>query len=173
MKIWAFLVGVSMVVHLCAADLKGYFMTHVGESGRQSIVEFFERDGKYYAYGFANVDGSGPKKDINNQNPELRDRVDKGTVFIYDLVPSGKDHYKGGTVYNYDSGKEYYIKISLEDGGKTLKLRASVDSAGFVGETKVWKRLTTDEEAKYFPEKPDFSVVEQSLKELKERQKDK
>lgn len=152
-----------------AAELKGDFITHVGDSGRQSIVEFFERDGKYYAYGYANVDGSGPKPDTVNPNPKLRSRVDKGTVFVYGLQKSG-DSYKNGLVYNYDDGKEYYLKAHFVD-DNTLEMRASVDSFGMAGKTIIWKRLTKEQVEKYKPEKPDFSVVEESLKTLFEMQK--
>nr|QGT50518.1 hypothetical protein Helico5904_1900 [uncultured Helicobacter sp.] len=147
-----------------AQDLVGYYMTHKGESGRQAIVEFFKKDNKYYAYGFANLDGAPPKKDIHNENPALRDRIDKTTVFIFDLVRDGSSNtYKDGRVYNFDTGKIYYAKITLKDNG--LELRGSVDKMGLVGETKVWRRLSDEEIKHWLPEKPDFAPVEASIKD--------
>lgn len=106
MRIFQLVAACGMCVGLFGADLEGYYMTHKGESGRQSIVEFFQKDGKYYCYGFANVDGSAPKKDVNNENPALRERFDKGSVFVYNLVRDGKsDVFKNGKVYNFDAGK--------------------------------------------------------------------
>lgn len=156
---------------LCAslafgAELEGYYMTHKGEKGQQSIVEFFKKDGKYYAYGFANVDGSGPKKDVNNENPALRNRYDKGSVFVYNLVRDGSsDVFKDGRVYNFDAGKTYYAKVTLK--GDTLELRGSIDKSGLMGETKIWKRLSDSEVKPYLSQKPDFSVVEKSLNDIK------
>ncbi|WP_233712823.1 MULTISPECIES: DUF2147 domain-containing protein [unclassified Helicobacter] len=152
-------------VALGADELKGYYLTHVGDSGRQSVVEFFERGGKYYAYGFANVDGSGPKKDSINPNPALRERVDKGSVFVYGLKEAGKGEFKGGEVYNYDNGKTYNLKITKEKDGKLI-LRASIDKAGIMGQTLTWTPLTQEQIEKYEGEKPPFSVVEESFETL-------
>ncbi|MCX2717860.1 DUF2147 domain-containing protein [Helicobacter sp. MIT 21-1697] len=156
----------SLCVAVQGAQLEGYYMTHKGEKGQQGIVEFFKKGNKYYAYGFANVDGAPPKKDIHNENPALRNRLDKGSVFIYNLVRDGKsDVFKNGKVYNFDAGKEYYAKVTLK--GDTLELRGSIDKSGFVGETKIWKRLNDEEAKPYLSQKPDFSVVERSLKDIK------
>ncbi|MGI0406773.1 DUF2147 domain-containing protein [Helicobacter himalayensis] len=142
--------------------LSGFYKTHIGKSGRQSIVEFFQKDGKYYAYGFANVDGTPPAKDIHNKNPNLRERYDNVTIFVYGLE-GDSDTYKNGKVYNYDSGEIYYAKITLE--GKNLTLRASVDSAGVLGETKIWSRLSDEELKPYLSKKPPMQEVLKSLKD--------
>lgn len=155
--------GISGVLALFAEGLNGYYITHIGDSGRQSIVEFFEKNGKFYAYGFANVDGSGPKKDINNQNPALRERFDKGAVFVYGLKQTKADVFSGGEVYNYDDGKTYSLKITKEKNGN-LTLRASIDKMGMMGKTLEWIPLTQEQINHYLPEKPDFNVVLESLK---------
>lgn len=153
------------VVYALSADLEGYYMTHKGQKGQQSIVEFFKKGDKYYAYGFANVDGSPPKKDANNPNPALRERFDKGSVFVYNLVRDGEsDVFKDGKVYNFDAGKEFYAKITLK--GDILELRGSIDKPGLVGETKIWRRLSDEELKPYLSQKPPFSVVENSLKDI-------
>lgn len=164
------MLGLIIMCGICAgvfgADLEGYYMTHKGEKGQQSIVEFFKKDGKYYAYGFANVDGSAPKKDIHNKNSALRNRLDKGSVFIYNLVRDGSsDVFKNGRVYDFDSGKEYYAKATLK--GDTLEFRGSIDKSGLMGETKIWKKLSDKEVQPYLSQKPDFSVVEASLNDIK------
>lgn len=156
----------------CSLGVKSkHYKTHIGKSGRQSIVEFFTKGSqaktKIYAYGYANVDGSGPKKDIKNPNPKLRERVDKGAVFVYGLskVDNDKCVYEGGEVYNYDDGKTYHLKITIESNGN-LTLRASLDKNGWLGETLVWTPLSESDIAKYEGEKPDFSVVETSYNAL-------
>ena len=81
-------------------------------------------------------------------------------------IREGKsDVFKNGKVYNFDSGKEYYAKVTLK--GNTLELRGSIDKSGFMGETKVWKKLSDEEVKPYLSQKPDFSVVEKSLKDIK------
>lgn len=147
-----------------------HYKTHIGKSGRQSIVEFFTKSNgsktKIYAYGYANVDGSGPKKDIKNPNPKLRERVDKGAVFVYGLSKSASECvYEGGEVYNYDDGKTYYLKITIESNGN-LSLRASLDKKGWLGESLTWTPLSPQDIAKYEGEKPDFAVVEESYSSL-------
>ncbi len=148
-----------------------YYKTHIGKSGRQSIVEFFTKTNgnntKIYAYGYANVDGSGPKKDIKNPNPKLKERVDKGAVFVYGLSKTNDEKciYEGGEVYNYDDGKTYNLKITIESNGN-LTLRASIDKNGWLGETLTWTPLSQAEIIKYEGEKPDFKVVEDSYADL-------
>lgn len=165
MKIKIFQILALAIICAYGAELEGYYMTHKGESGQQSIVEFFKHNGKYYAYGFANVDGSAPKKDINNPNPALKNRYDRGSVFVYNLVRDGKsDVFKNGEVYNFDAGKTYYAKITLK--GDTLELRGSIDKSGIVGETKIWKKLSKEEVMPFLDKKPPFSEVLESLKTL-------
>lgn len=163
---FALLAGAS--VSAGASDssvLNGYYMTHIGDSGRQSIVEFFTKNGKFYAYGFANVDGSGPKKDSKNPDPKLRERYDKGAVFVYGLKSDGKGGFSGGEVYNYDDGKTYHLKITKDSSGK-LTLRASIDKLGMMGQTLTWTPLTQEQIAKYEGEKPEPKVVEDSYQAL-------
>lgn len=154
----AFVLGYS-------AELEGYYMTHKGQKGQQSIVKFFKKGEKYYCYGFANVDGSAPKKDVHNPNIALRERYDRGAVFVYNLKREGSsDIFSNGKVYNFDSGEIYYAKITLK--GDSLELRGSIDSKGIIGETKIWRKLDKAEVAPYLSQEPDFSIVESSLKDL-------
>lgn len=143
-----------------AENLAGFYKTHIGSDGRQSIVEFFSHNGKYYAYGFANVDGSAAKKDSNNKNPKLRERYDRGTIFVYGLEGEGSE-YRGGRVYNFRTGEVYHAKVRVQ--GDTLILRGSVDSAGIVGVSKTWIRLSEQEVRPYLHLKPPMAEVLQSL----------
>ena len=49
-------------------------------------------------------------------------------------------HWKDGTVYDPESGKTYYSKLSLENTNK-LKLRGSIDPMGWIGKTTYWERV--------------------------------
>ncbi|WP_276897383.1 hypothetical protein [Helicobacter japonicus] len=46
-------------------------------------------------------------------------------------------------------------------------MRGSIDKSGIMGETKIWKKLSDEEVKPYLSQKPDFSVVEKSLKDIK------
>lgn len=162
--------GITLVVYMAcmfgwsygAEGLAGFYKTHVGSDGRQAIVEFFYKDGKYYAYGFANVDGSPPKKDSNNKNPALRDRYDRGTIFVYGLEGEG-EKYGGGKVYDFHNGEIYYAKVRLN--GDTLTLHGSVDKSGMIGVDKVWTRLSNEEVRPYLHLKPSMQDVLKTLKD--------
>lgn len=166
MRVLKILLATTLLqISVFSAELEGYYMTHKGEKGQQSIVEFFKQDGKYYAYGFANVDGSLPKKDSNNENKALRNRYDRGSVFVYNLTRDGNtDTFINGKVYNFDSGKIYFAKITLKD--DILELKGSIDSLGMLSETKIWKKLSDSEVAPYLSKKPSFAEVQNSLKDI-------
>ncbi|WP_394952602.1 DUF2147 domain-containing protein [uncultured Helicobacter sp.] len=158
------ILGVVSLVHWSygAQELAGFYKTHIGSDGRQSIVEFFSHNGKYYAYGFANVDGSSARKDSNNKNPKLRERYDRGTIFVYGLERKGHE-YRGGRVYHFRTGEVYYAKARLE--GDKLILRGSVDSMGIMGKDKIWTHLMEEEVRPYLHLKPPRDEVLQSLKD--------
>ena len=49
-------------------------------------------------------------------------------------------YWKDGSVYDPETGKTYYSKLSLENANK-LKLRGSVDPMGWIGKTTYWDRV--------------------------------
>ncbi|PAF43707.1 DUF2147 domain-containing protein [Helicobacter sp. 11S03491-1] len=151
-----FIVLFCFIGFVGANDISGFYLTHGGKDKTQAIVEFFKYNNKYYAYGFANIDGSQPRKDIHNPNINLRNRLDKGVVFVFDLVKNG-DNYKNGKIYNFDNGKTYYLKITPEN--NELQLRASIDKTGFMGENLIWKKLSENEVKKYLPQKPPLEEI--------------
>lgn len=73
-----------------------------------------------------------PIKDVNG-NPILN------MVNLKDFL-FADGHWKDGTVYDPESGKTYYSKLSL-DNTNTLKLRGSIDPMGWIGKTTYWERV--------------------------------
>ncbi|PAF53519.1 hypothetical protein BKH42_05585 [Helicobacter sp. 13S00482-2] len=132
---------------------------------KSAYVEFFEFNGKYYAYGIENTDHSPPKKDSKNPNPYLRNRSDKGVVFLYGLVHTSADNYKYGKAYNFYDGRTYHIKIHQRKNGD-LDFRSSIDSTGYIGKTFLWKKLTQDEIEKAGIKRPNFHEVLNTISEL-------
>ena len=51
-------------------------------------------------------------------------------------------HWIDGTVYDPESGKTYYSKLSLVNTNK-LRLRGSIDPMGWIGKTSYWERVKT------------------------------
>ena len=45
---------------------------------------------------------------------------------------------KGGTIYEPESGKTYYAKISYNEADNTITLRGSLDRRGWVGRSQTW-----------------------------------
>ncbi|WP_120945978.1 MULTISPECIES: DUF2147 domain-containing protein [Helicobacter] len=158
--IWGFLCGV-----LGASTLEGVYETQSFLYMKSSYVEFFKYKGKYYAYGIANVDGSKARQDIYNKDPALRQRSDKGVVFLYDLTCVDKDIYKNGRAYNFYDGRTYYVQVRQKKNGD-LKFLPSFDRRGFFGKTFIWKKLDNAYLQAHGITKPDFSRVLETLKEI-------
>jgi uncharacterized protein (DUF2147 family) len=86
---------------------------------KTSKLEIYKEDGKYFGkllYGslMVNEDGSN-KKDVNNPNPELRDRDIIGSTYVFDLE-FDKDEWNNGKVYDSNSGKMYACYVKIIDG---------------------------------------------------------
>jgi uncharacterized protein (DUF2147 family) len=61
----------------------------------------------------------------------------KGLVIVKDMkVEDGM--LKGGTIYEPESGKTYYAKISYNEADNTITLRGSLDKRGWVGRSQTW-----------------------------------
>ncbi|WP_104707825.1 DUF2147 domain-containing protein [Helicobacter ailurogastricus] len=163
MKCLFFVVSVSLP--LLAENLDGIYKTQAFLYMKSSYVEFFKYGDHYYAYGIANTDGSPAGKDIYNKDPALRERSDKGVVFLYGLTRVCGNTYKNGKAYNFYDGRTYYVQIHQDKNGD-LKFLPSLDRRGFFGKTFIWKRIDEAYLKKRGIKKPDFSGVLQTLKQL-------
>ena len=61
----------------------------------------------------------------------------KGLVIVKDMKAED-GMLKGGTIYEPDSGKTYYAKISYNEADNTITLRGSLDRRGWVGRSQTW-----------------------------------
>ncbi|RDU69594.1 DUF2147 domain-containing protein [Helicobacter cholecystus] len=139
-------------------EICGYYILEKNDTGNQTIVEIFQKDNQYYAYGFANTDGS-VSYDENNPNEKLRGRPLRGVVFLWGLTKEG-DEYDGGKIYNYANGKTYSASAKLE--GDTLKVRATVWT---FGKTLIWKKLSDEQVEQYLGKKPNLQEVINTIPE--------
>ena len=78
------------------------------------------------------------RKDENNPDPQLRDRLLKGVVILNDFTNAGENLWKGGTIYDPDNGKTYDCKITVLDENK-IEVRGYVGVSLF-GRTEIWER---------------------------------
>jgi uncharacterized protein (DUF2147 family) len=85
-----------------------------------------------------NEDGE-PKRDINNPDPEKRDRKVKGLYILkgFDYDPDEQE-WEDGTIYDPDNGKTYDCYLALESEDK-LKVRGYV-GVSMLGRTQYWHR---------------------------------
>lgn len=108
-------------------------------------IEVYKKDGKYFGniiwiQDNKNDDGSAPKLDINNPDPEKRQRPIVGTQILRNLEwDSSEDEWNEGTIYDPKSGNTYDVFARLED-SETLHLKGYI---GFtlIGRSTLWMRV--------------------------------
>lgn len=89
--------------------------------------------------------GKNPRNDIYNPNPALKGRFLKDVVFLWGFTfDTRKKRYEGGKVYDPDTGKTYDASMTLEEGGKVLRLRGFVGTP-LLGRTARFERVRREE----------------------------
>jgi uncharacterized protein (DUF2147 family) len=95
--------------------------------------------------------GETPSLDVNNPNPALRDRSLSGIIFLWGFsYQPKKNRWEDGNVYDPDTGKTYSAKLSLEKGGKILKMRGFIGISLF-GRTAKFERVKDEDFPEDFP----------------------
>jgi uncharacterized protein (DUF2147 family) len=77
-------------------------------------------------------------KDELNPDPALRDRLLLGLTIMDSFTSAGEGKWKGGRIYDPNSGKTYKCKLNLVD-PNTLELRGYI-GISLLGRTETWKR---------------------------------
>ncbi len=123
------LVFSSMFVSAQIDKIVGEWYTVDDETGAvKALVNIYQGDnGLYY--------GQIIKAFKNGvENP---DSPNKGLVIVKDM--EGKDGMlMNGTIYEPESKKTYYAKISYNKEDNTITLRGSLDKRGWVGRSQTW-----------------------------------
>lgn len=78
------------------------------------------------------------RKDTNNPDPALRERLLQGVTILDEFSFDGQETWTGGTIYDPNNGKTYNCKITMID-EDTIEVRGYVGISLF-GRTEVWKR---------------------------------
>ena len=143
-KIPLFLALGLAVPSLAQADVQGYWLSEEGtaqielapcEPGSDTIC------GEIVWLEDPLDDDGEPLRDVNNDDPELRDREIVGLEMVWDMEPdSGREsRWSGGRIYDPESGNTYRARMDLGEDGETLDLRGYVGLPAF-GRTSTWTR---------------------------------
>jgi uncharacterized protein (DUF2147 family) len=107
----------------------GEWYTVDDETGAvKALVDIYKGDNDLYYGKIIKVFKNG------QENPNS-DR--KGLVIVKDMKAED-GMLKGGTIYEPESGKTYYAKISYNEADNTITLRGSLDKRGWVGRSQTW-----------------------------------
>jgi uncharacterized protein (DUF2147 family) len=142
-KITLFFIALFSLV-LCKAqqsqdDLIGVWLTGGKEPGK---IQIYKSGDKFYG----NIiwlknptDKNGQRVDINNPNKAKRTTPVIGLQILKGFKFDGDDEWKGGDIYDPESGKTYSSYMTLKD-KNTLKVRGYVGISLF-GRTEIWTRV--------------------------------
>ena len=107
----------------------GEWYTVDDETGAvKALVDIYKGDNGLYYGKIIKVFKDG----LENPNSDR-----KGLVIVKDMKAED-GMLKGGTIYEPESGKTYYAKISYNEADNTITLRGSLDRRGWVGRSQTW-----------------------------------
>ncbi|HXH18599.1 MAG TPA: DUF2147 domain-containing protein [Chitinophagales bacterium] len=119
------------------SDIVGYWLNDT----RDMVVKIYQKEDHSFAGDVVWLSDSldaynQPLRDVMNDDPRKRSRLVMGLTILYDFKWSS-DAWRYGTYYNFKTGNDYGIKISLDDEGN-LRLTGYYGILFFLGKTKVW-----------------------------------
>ena len=121
-----------------ADDILGIWLTGGKEPAR---IQIYKTGEKFYGkiIWLKNPTENGnPRMDGNNPDKEKGNNPIIGLVMLKDFKFDGDDEWKGGDIYDPESGKTYSSYMYLKD-NKTLKVRGYTGLSIF-GRTEIWTR---------------------------------
>jgi uncharacterized protein (DUF2147 family) len=120
----------------------GRWKTIDDETGKtKSIVVIREEKGKLYGVieKVLDSDQPGPNPLCIHCEGDLKNKPENGLQIMWELKRDG-NQWSGGQILDPHNGKIYRCNISLEDGGKKLKVRGYIGFA-LLGRTEYWLRM--------------------------------
>lgn len=120
----------------------GRWKTIDDETGKvKSIVQICEERGKLYGKieKVLDSDQPGPNPLCIHCEGDLKNKPENGLQIMWELRKDG-DQWSGGQILDPHNGKIYRCYISLEEGGKKLKVRGFIGFA-LLGRTEYWHRM--------------------------------
>ena len=117
----------------------GLWKTVDDASGKvKSIVRIWEDGGKLYGKVQKLVDSEYANPTCHDCSGPEKGKPVVGLQILWDLQKD-KNGWSGGTILDPESGKTYKCLVSLEDGGKKLKVRGFI-GLSLLGRTQYWLR---------------------------------
>ncbi len=122
-----------------ADDIIGIWLTNGNDPAKIQIYKNGEKFyGKIVWLKYPDDNGK-PKVDKNNNDKVKRINPIIGLIMLVGFKFNGDDEWKGGTIYDPESGKTYSSFMSLKD-NSTLKVKGYIGISLF-GRTETWKRV--------------------------------
>jgi uncharacterized protein (DUF2147 family) len=121
-----------------ADDILGIWLTGGKEPAK---IQIYKSGEKFYGkiiWLQNSTENGKPKQDTNNPDKAKRNNQVVGLVMLTGFKFDGDDEWKGGDIYDPESGKAYSSYIYLKD-SNTLKVRGYVGISLF-GRTETWTR---------------------------------
>lgn len=141
----AFLISIasltSFVAHSQnkADDITGVWLTAGKEPAK---IQIYKSGEKFYGkiIWLKNSTDNGKQKfDINNPDKVKRNNLIIGLIMLTGLKFDGDDEWRGGDIYDPESGKTYSSYLYLKD-KNTLRVRGYV-GISLLGRTETWTRV--------------------------------
>ena len=122
-----------------ANDILGTWLTPGKDPAKVQIYKSVEKFYGKIIWLQNATDNSNPKVDINNPDKTKRTNPLIGLVILRDFKFNDDEEWRGGDIYDPESGKTYSSYMYLKD-KNTLKLRGYVGISLF-GRTETWTRV--------------------------------
>ncbi len=125
-----------------AADLSspvGLWTTIDDSTGKpRGVVRIYQQDGKLFGKLEKSFKPGAEARRCTKCTDERKDNPVIGLVIIRNMVLSG-DIYTGGDILDPDIGSVYRCRLTLEEGGRKLRVRGYI-GISLLGRTQVWER---------------------------------
>lgn len=102
------------------------------------LVELVEVNGELQGRILKSFDPQKPNPTCDHCEGERKGRPVLGMVFLWGLRRQDGE-WSGGQILDPDNGKVYRARLSLQDGGRRLKVRGFI-GISLLGRTQVWVR---------------------------------
>ena len=106
----------------------------------KSVIAISAQNGKLYGWiaELIDPDPRDPNPRCDRCDGEMKGRTLLGLLVLWDLQKDG-EQWSGGQILDPENGKTYKCSITLEDGGRTLKVRGFIGFS-ILGRTQHWLR---------------------------------
>ncbi len=127
----------ACAIALAEQEIDGIWISGDGDGWIEIILDGDGLSGKI-AGSPNDPEGKNPRFDDKNPDPLLRDRALMGLEILGGFKRSAANKWKGGRIYDPNSGKTYKCTITQVD-DDTLEVRGFI-GISLLGRTETWKR---------------------------------